>query len=97
VTDSRVHPFLARNEFRVCRTINSVQEQTRLQVPQTFLDNVIALIKEWLPLVPAELILNIDECGSSDWEERKNKQVLLPSKVSNTSLHYPADRPICHQ
>jgi hypothetical protein len=59
----------------------SPQEQTRLQVPRAFLDQYIALIQEWLPLAPAELIVNIDECGFRDWDERKAKAALIPSQV----------------
>jgi hypothetical protein len=50
-----------------------------------------------VPLVPAELIFNIDECSFSDWEERKPKPVLIPCRVNNVTLHYPVDRRIRHQ
>jgi hypothetical protein len=46
VTYSWVDPLLARNESRVCRTIVSPQEQTRLQVSRAFSDQYIPLIKE---------------------------------------------------
>jgi hypothetical protein len=58
---------------------------------------LLALIKKWVPLVPAELIFNIDECGFSNWEERNAKPVLIPCKVKNATLHYPVDRRIRHQ
>jgi hypothetical protein len=34
------------------------------------LDEYIQLIKKYAPTVPAELILNIDETGLLDWEEK---------------------------
>jgi hypothetical protein len=92
-----MNSFLSRHASRICRTIISPQEQTRLEIPRDFLDRYLALIKEWVPLVPAELIFNIDECGFSDWEERKKKAVLIPQRATNTSLHYPVDRKIRHQ
>jgi hypothetical protein len=42
------------------------------------LDRYLALIKSWVPFVPAELIFNLDETGLSDWEEKKPKPVLIP-------------------
>jgi hypothetical protein len=92
-----MHSFLARNEFRVCHAIVSPQEQTRCQVPLAFLDQYMALIKEWLPLAPGELIFNIDECGCSDGEERKAKPVLIRSRVRDATSHDPVDRGICYQ
>jgi hypothetical protein len=89
--------FLSRNASRICRKTVSPQEQTRLEIPRDFLDRYIALIREWVPLVPAELIFNIDECGFSDWEERKEKPVLIPAAAQHTTLHYPVNRQIRHQ
>jgi hypothetical protein len=48
-------------------------------------------------LFPTELLFNIDENGFSDWEERKPKCVLIPSKARETTLLYPASRKIRHQ
>jgi hypothetical protein len=55
------------------------------------------LIKELVPLIPAELMLNISECGFSDWEERKPKSVLISCRVNNVTLHSPVDRGTRHQ
>jgi hypothetical protein len=66
-------------------------------VPQSSLDQYCDFIKEWVPLVPAELIFNIDECGFSDCEGRKPNPVLIPCKVRNATLHSPANRRIRHQ
>jgi hypothetical protein len=92
-----MHSFRCRNESRICHAIVSPQEQPRLQVSRGFLDQYVTQIKEWLPLAPAELIFNIDECGVSDSEERKAKQVSIPSRVKNATLHYPVDRGIRRQ
>jgi hypothetical protein len=61
------------------------------------LNRYLTLIKEWVPIVPAELIFNIDECGFRDWEERKKKTPLIPQMAKNRTLHYPVDRGIRHQ
>jgi hypothetical protein len=58
--------FLVRHADRVCRAVVSPQEKPRLEIPRTLLDRYLALIKEYIPLVPTELMLNIDESGFSD-------------------------------
>jgi hypothetical protein len=62
-----------------------------------FLDEYVKLIKEYVPLVPTELILNIDECGFSDWEERKPKPVLIRRSAQGIALYYPVNTSIRHQ
>jgi hypothetical protein len=42
------------------------QEQLRLRILREYLNGYISLIKEYVPLVPAELIFNLDETGLSD-------------------------------
>jgi hypothetical protein len=54
------------------------------------------LIKNYVPKIPAELIFNIDETGLSDWEERKEKMVLVPAAHIDSTLHYPVNRPVRH-
>jgi hypothetical protein len=61
--------------------VSGLSDDCQEKVARAFLDQYIALIKEWLPLVPAALIFGIDECGFSDWEESKYKPVLIPSRV----------------
>jgi hypothetical protein len=75
----------------VCQSTVSPTERTQLHVSQSYLDQYLALIKEWVAVVPAELMFSIDECGLSDWEERKPKSVLIPCRVNNVTLHYPVD------
>jgi hypothetical protein len=45
-------------------------------------------MKEYVPLVPTELLFNIYESGLSDWEERKPKRILIPIEAKATTLHY---------
>jgi hypothetical protein len=88
--------FLERWEGIVIRTTVVLQKQLRLRIPREHLNDYIPLIKEYVPLVPAELIFNLDETGLSGWEERKTKPVVIPSHASSSTLHYPADRAIRH-
>jgi hypothetical protein len=88
--------FLDQHTSHVTRTIVHPQEQVRLQVPRCWLDSYIQLIKNYVPKIPAGLIFNIDESGLSDWEERKEKRVLMPSGHIDSTLHYPVNRSLRH-
>jgi hypothetical protein len=61
------------------------------------LDRYLALIKSWVPLVPAELIFNFDETGSSDWDKKKPNPVLILTTLENADLTSPGDGGIRHQ
>jgi hypothetical protein len=89
--------FLKTHGDLVCRSVVKPQEYVRLQIPREYLDAHINLIREWVPMVPTELIVNIDESGFSDWEERKPKSVVIPTEARAVTLHYPANRQIRHQ
>jgi hypothetical protein len=69
----------------------------RLEVPHEYLDQYLRLIKEYIPLVPTDLLFNIDESCFSDWEERKPKYVLISTEARETALHSHASRKTRHQ
>jgi hypothetical protein len=89
--------FLKRHSGDIRKAVLAPEELPRLQIPRCYLDKYITLIKPWVPLVPAELIFNLDETGLSDWEERKPKPALIPTDLEDSHFHYPADRAIRHQ
>jgi hypothetical protein len=88
--------FIDRHRSQVTRAIVHPQEHVRLQVPRCWLDRYIQLIKNYIPQIPAELISNIDEISLSDWEERKEKKVLIPSGHIDSRLHDPVNWSIRH-
>jgi hypothetical protein len=96
VTYVQLASLLERWEGIVIRTTVVRQEQLRLRIPREYLNDYTSLIKEYMSLVPAELIFNLDETGLSDWEEQKMKPVIILSHASSSPLHYPIDRAIRH-
>jgi hypothetical protein len=88
--------FLDRHRSQVRRAVVHPQEYVRLQVSSCWLDSYIQFIKNYVPKIPAELIFNLDETGLSDWEERKEKVVLVPSAHIDSTLHYPVNRSVRH-
>jgi hypothetical protein len=55
------------------------------------LDRCIALIKIYVPLVPTELIFNMDESSLSDWEEQGPERLLVLSDPDDQRFHIPID------
>jgi hypothetical protein len=96
LTHGWVSTFLSRHSKNVGRAIISPQELPRLQTPRCYLDKYINPIKACIPLVPSELIFNLDESGLSDWEERKSRAVLVKAEAADQPLHYPVDCGIRH-
>jgi hypothetical protein len=70
-----ISTFLSRHSEKVRRAIVSPRELPRLQTPRCYLDKYIDLIKTYIPLVPSELIFNLDESGLSGWAERRSRAV----------------------
>jgi hypothetical protein len=89
--------FLKKYANMIGRSVVLPQGNVTLEVPHEYLDQYIRLTKEYAPLVSTELFFNIDESRFSDWEERKPKCVLIPTKARETTLHNPASRKIRHQ
>jgi hypothetical protein len=89
--------FLQSHEDQLCQTIVRPQENVRLEVSREHLKRYINLIKEYVSLVPTELIFNIAESGFSDWEERKPKIILIPVEARTRTLHYPVRHKIRDQ
>jgi hypothetical protein len=78
--------FLKSHERLICRSVVRPQENLSLEVPHEHLDRYIKLIQEYVPLVPTELLFNIDESGFSDWEERKPKGVPISIEGRRLSI-----------
>jgi hypothetical protein len=69
----------------------------RWQVPRQYLNQYIELIRNYVSLVPAELIYNLDETSLSDWEDSRPRLVLVPTDLGDSMVHYPVNCQIRHQ
>jgi hypothetical protein len=76
-----------------CVTTN----KPRCEIPQLFSHKYSALIKEYILLVPAKLIFNIDADGFSDWKQRKSKLVVIATGIRLSIFHFPVYRVIRRQ
>jgi hypothetical protein len=93
----RMASFLQSHDHQIRESIIRPQENVRLEVPREYSEGSINLIRKYVPLVPTELIFNIDESGFSDWEERKSKTILIPREARRMTIHYPVSRKIRQQ
>jgi hypothetical protein len=79
-----------------CQKKSTTQEGTRLEVPRVFLDETISCLREFVQRMKAELILNLDEVGMSDWEDRKDKKVVVAQALDGQTIHHRVSRNVRH-
>jgi hypothetical protein len=63
-----------------------------MAVPRACLEEQIQLLKTHLTGKVAELVFNLDELGSADWEDRKVKKVIVPAGVAKEDVYHPVSR-----
>jgi hypothetical protein len=91
-----VNSFLRRHLEDLCR-VNSVSQETqRLEVPRCFLEETIRCLHEYVKGLCTELVLNLDEVGISDWEDRKSKKVIVPQSMSGQTIHHKVNCALKH-
>jgi hypothetical protein len=44
----------------------------------------------------AELVFNLDEVGVSEWEDRRDRKVVIPRTISGQTMHHRASRNVKH-
>jgi hypothetical protein len=66
--------ILSRHFQDVKRVIVSHQNFPVFKYLPRYLQGYIALLSTHVPLVPSELIFNLDETGLSDWEEKRRNE-----------------------
>jgi hypothetical protein len=56
---------------------SSPKEEPRVQVLRVFLDETVRCLKEHAQGMLVELIFNLKEEGTCDWEDRKPEKVIM--------------------
>ena len=97
VTKGWLSGFFGRNVSQIGFTKAIPQDNTRLSVPRIFLDEHIENIKKYVVGKAAELVFNIDEMGSSEWEDKKIKTVIAPRNLCQKPVMVPVKRSVRHQ
>jgi hypothetical protein len=68
-------------------TVSRPQENTRLEILRLFLDRIVERLKQRVPSCCAELVLNLDEVGISEWEDRVRGKVIVRISMSRPTIH----------
>jgi hypothetical protein len=58
------------------------EEESWLEVPRICLDETMRRMDEAVHMRPSDLVLNMDEVGISEWENRKSTRVVVSIMVS---------------
>jgi hypothetical protein len=92
LTKGWLHAFIGHHlgQLQICHSLP--QEDTRMIVPQAHLEEYIQLAKLVIAGMFSELVLNLDEVGSSDWEDRRPKKVIVPRSVSPDDVYRSVSR-----
>ena len=96
-TKGWIYSFIQRHSDVLKKATSFPQEDTRLTVPVEFLVQHIENMNEIVNGVCSELLFNLDEMGSSDWEDRKTKKVIVPNEADPKSIFHKTSRKFKHQ
>jgi hypothetical protein len=96
VTPGWVDSFLFRHKLELSEAISRPQENPRLEIPQSFLDMMIACLSEYLPGSCAELVFNLDEVCISEWEDRARRKVIVSFSMTDQTIHHGVHRNPIH-
>jgi hypothetical protein len=92
LTKGWLHDFIGRHldELQICRSLP--REDLQMAVPRAYLEDHICILYTHITGRVAELVFNLDELGSADWEDRKAKKVIVPAGVPKEDVHHPVSR-----
>jgi hypothetical protein len=76
-----VGSFLSRHAAEFFETKSFPQENQRLEVPRVFLEAAIEGIRTHVQNACADLVFDLDEIGGSEWEDRIERKVIVPSAM----------------
>jgi hypothetical protein len=95
-TKGWINTFIAwhLDASQTCRSLP--QEDVRLMVPRVQLEERINILKSHLTGKCAELVFNLDELGSADWEDRTIRKVIAAVSVAKKDVFHPVSRRQCH-
>jgi hypothetical protein len=92
LTKRWLHTFIGRylDQIRVCRSLP--QEDARLIVPRVYVESHIVLMRMHIMGRFSWMVFNLDEVGSSDWDDSKPRIVLAPVTVSAGEAFHSVSR-----
>jgi hypothetical protein len=90
--DGWVNAFIGRH-LDALKTYRSLpQEDTRLTISRVELEEHIQTMKVHVAGKFSELVFNLDELGSVDWEDRKVKKVIVAADIRKEDVYHAVSR-----
>jgi hypothetical protein len=80
--------FIEQHSEELYQTKSISQENPRLEVPRVFLDVAIDGFRHHVHGSCVELIFNLDEVGTSEWEDRVQRRVIIPSAMRGQTIFH---------
>jgi hypothetical protein len=96
ISRGSVDSFILRRPEDVAEAKSASQEDTRLEVPDVFLNETIRGLSKYVQWMKAELVFDLNEAGISEWEDRRDKKMLIPKTISGHMMHHSASRNVKH-
>jgi transposase len=96
ITRGWVDSFVKRHSEQLFETKSVSQENPRLEVPRTFLEATIEGFQNHVHNSCAELIFNLGEIGISEWEDRTERRVIVPSTMRGQTIFHGIRRNLKH-
>ena len=91
-----LNQFFLRHNDCIKKVRSFPQENTRMSVPRVQLKDHIINMHKYVDGRYSELVFNLDEVGTSEWEDRKPKRVFIDKLISSNSVTHSITRNITH-
>jgi hypothetical protein len=70
------------------------QGHPRLEVAREFLDETTSDVRGHFHRMKVKLVFNLDEVGMSEWEDRKEKKIVVPMAIGGQTVYHSASRSV---
>jgi hypothetical protein len=91
-----VNSFVHRHSGEVIQTPSTPQEEEHVQVPRTFLERTVHDLNGHVQGCRAVLVLNLDEVGISEWEDRNTKRAIVATAMLDQMIYHGLSRNVKH-
>ena len=95
-TSGWFHSFTERYPDIIKIGTSLPQEDRGLTVPRIHLEEHIRNLKKYVEGAFADLVFNLDEVGSSDWEDKAKRQVYVHVDMPDQEIRHPVSRRFGH-
>lgn len=96
LTHGWLNQFFLRHKDQIKKARSFPQEDTRLSIPRDYLKEHINNMHKYVDGRLSELTFNLDEVGTSEWEDRKPKNVFIDNNLDSNHITYSVSRKVSH-